>query len=317
MALIRNTKGFFFMMLTVVILSLFVISATVLTGYAARKSVQDRVSSVTDFVVGVEEDLPRMMFVFGFRAVYLAEQEIISDGYVNNFSEMFVEAFFNETIDGMTTPDIAEVLEDSTYDDIIEEFNERGSRLGINMNFSNPDIDVTQDDPWSLRITFSANFTASDINGLVSWNKSMTVVKYVAITNFTDPIYVRNTNGEFNQRIVRSPYTVPFLNADFTPNYTQLKEQVDNAYYINVNDAPSFIDRLEGDFDATGPYGIESLVDLDDLPSWVVRKQKSMVDHHYFSNDPYTDTCSDIHLLPEWFEIDDNRLLNIYGLACG
>ncbi|MCA9485608.1 MAG: hypothetical protein KC506_02075 [Nanoarchaeota archaeon] len=298
------------MMLTVVILSLFLISATVFSGYAVRKSVQERVSSVTDFVVSVEEDLPRMMFVFGFRAVYLEQVEIVSSGYIDDFPEFFEEAFFNETINGGASLETQEILEGSTYEDIITEFNERGSKLGVVVNFSEPHINISQDDPWNLKVLFSANFTASDANGLVSWNKTMEIVKYISIQNFTDPLYVRNTNGEFNQRIVQSPYRVPFS------DNSELSDQVDNAYYVNVNDAPSFIDRIEGDISATGPNGIESLVDLDDLPDWVDRKQKSMVDHHYFSNVAYTDTCSGLSSLPSWFEIDRDKLVNTYGLTC-
>jgi hypothetical protein len=310
MDLISNRRGFFFMMLTVIILSLFVISATVLTGYAARKSVQDRVSSVTDFVVSVEEDLPRMMFVFGYRAVYLAQGEIIDTGYVSNFSEFFEEAFFNGTINGASDLTIDEILEDSTYYDLVDEFNERGSRLGVEVNFSNPSIDVTQEDPWNLRVTFSANFTASDVNGLVSWNKTMVVVKHIAISNFTDPFYVRNTNGLYNQRIVQTTYSLFSDGAD-------LRDHMENGYYLNSSDAPSFIDRLEGRYNSQNANGIESLVNVEEIKNTVPQeyfdeKSKSMIDFQYFSSlDPPN---SQVPGMPSWFRIDSARLVSVYGL---
>lgn len=295
-------------MLTVVILSLFVISATVFSGYVVRKSIQERVSSVTDFVVDVEEDLPRMLFVFGFRAVFLTEQEIVA-GDVENFSALFEEAFFNGSFNGVDK-DI--ILNGAKYEDIVDKLNQRGEKIGVRMNFTNPSIKVNQSDPWNLRVEFNANFTASDLGGLVSWNKSMSIVEYISISNFTDPLYVKNTNGEYNRRIVQTPY-------NFTNGVSDLSAHLSGSYYVaNVN-SPSFIDRLEGNFLVSSPNGIESLVnidDLNDLPSWYDRGEKSMIDYQYFSSiNPGYCEVSGMPASQSWFRIDSSRVGD-YGVLC-
>jgi len=299
-----NKKGIFFMMLTIILLSLFLISSTFLSAYAMRKSVQKRVESLSDFVSETEEDLERQIFVFGFRTIFLIQGKIVDTGQPSSsVRDIFQEAFFNQTINDEIQP----LLIDASFVDIVERIQNRAGIVSANVSFSNPIINITQDDPWNLKVTFTSDFFVEDGNHLASWNKTLVSTTYISIENFTDPVYTRETNNEWNPYIVRTPFT------NFTLD--NLTDQVENTYYKEHVGAPSFIDRLEGNFDppGDGANGIESLVYLPN-PVLGGSLDKSVVDYIYFSSLDPVDTCQIVGM-PSWFRLDPGHT-GEYGAVC-
>ena len=305
---VKNKKGIFFLMLTLIIISLFLLSVTFFSEVALRKSVQKRVETLSDFVKATEDDLPRQLFITGFRTVFVVQRNIVASGNYpsETVEETFKEAFFNGTVEGNAEP----ILFGATYDDLVSDVQSRAREISADVQFSNASVSLSQEDPWNIKIDFVAGFYASDINHLASWNKTLHSVSYIRISNFSDPLYL--LNGFQERKIIETPY----LNFP-----SELQQHVGDcgaecSYYMARVGAPSFIDRLEGNY-LVLKYpneGIESLVYFPAFPNppGPPYNSRSVVDYLYF-NDPTSGDCS----LPgvySWFWLDTEHL-DDYGFT--
>ena len=81
-----------------------------------------------------------------------------------------------------------------------------------------------------------------------------------------------------------------------------------SSYYRSHTDAPSFLNRLQGNLSAS-QYGIESLVNLQKLSSQgVPTQQKTVVDYIYFSTQ--NPAHNGVSGMPSWFRLMP-RILHI------
>ena len=120
-----------------------------------------------------------------------------------------------------------------------------------------------------------------------------------------------NTNGLVAPKIVKTPYSSFVSGA----NISNLSSHLKNSFYIASTNAPSFLDRLEGRIVASD-YGIESLVNLDELAKQGISvKQKSVIDYIYFS-EASGEGCRVLPSgMPSWFRLDNAHLVS-YGVTC-
>jgi len=306
MGLMRNKKGIFFMLMTIVIISLFVLSASFFSTVALRKSVQKRVETLSDFVSNTESDLSRQISIFGHRAVLSMISEISGGGAVDYLSisveDAVNEAFFNATIGGNPS----DILTDTTFYELQDLLRQRAATISAVANLTNPRINMTQDDPWNVKIVFSADLFVEDKNKLVSWNKTFSTDVYIHIQNFTDPVYIVGTGGTDNPRLTKTNITIFDI--------TTLGEQLDNRYYRNHTGAPSFIDRLEGNIVSPRypEYGVESLVHLQQLG--LPDTGQSIVDYIYFSSSGAG--CRVSGAPYSWVRLDSPGHTTAYGVFC-
>src|SRR3989338_8532549 len=91
-----------------------------------KKTINDRIETLNDFVLAVEEDLPRQVYISSFRIIFLFENNITEHGaYITNFNETINEAFFNGTIYNVTQ----ELMQGVTYSGIVEATNEKARKI--------------------------------------------------------------------------------------------------------------------------------------------------------------------------------------------
>ena len=280
-----NKKGIFFTVLVIVILSLFLLSYTFLSLAEQRKLIQKRIETMNSFLFSVEEDLERQLFISGFRIIFLFEKHILegrgqgANGYIADVNDSFNEAFYEGTIEGYIDEEITLLMTGVTFSNITYNINKKASKINVEIDLLKPLIEITQEDPWNVKITFTSNLIMQDLAGLASWNRTQIVVTYIPIQGFEDPIYPLETSNIANTIIInRTPYT----NFDSDDDLT---DHAENTYYINNTDAPSFLDRLEGNIAASSSCcGIESLA----VPKLTSVSGISIVDHEYFSQPPTT-----------------------------
>lgn len=296
-----NKKAMFFTILAIAILSLFVVSYTFSSVIKDRKSINKRITTMNNFVFSVEQDLPRQLYISGYRTIFLFEKSIADTGiYITNLNEKFQEAFFNGTING----EVQEVMQGATFSDIQTSLNEKANKINADVSLTNPSFAVEQEDPWHIKVTLTANLLIKDKTNLVSWNKTSVIVTYISIENFEDPLYVVNTGGLVTNKINRTVYEVPIAIAN-------LPSHAENSFYINSTSAPSFLDRLQGNLEAN-ENGIESLVYFPRLSAQgITIKDKSCVDYIYFSSS--NPSAQNIAGMPDWFKLD-NEHLGLYGV---
>lgn len=298
-----NRKGIFFTSIAILLISLLLITYTVYSKADERKSIQRRIETMNTFVHSLEEDISRKVFIAGFRSIFTFENKIIETGsYIPDVSAGFQEMFFNGSLNGIAQP----IMNGATMTDITSSINAISGKVNINVTLSNPNIIIDQTDPWNVRVRLTGNLTIKDSSNLVSWKRELSSESFVPIEYFDDPIYTLSTGGIITQKINKTIYS-QFDSATLLI-HTQSK------YYKASAEAPSFIDRLQGNINLSSPYGVESLVDLQDLENKGVSiSQKTIVDHIYFSSSS-TSYCH-VSGTPSWFYLDNNHLPS-YNATC-
>ncbi|MCU0642187.1 MAG: hypothetical protein MUF61_01225 [archaeon] len=297
----RGKKGVFFTAMVIVIISLLGVSYLFYSNLQNREAVHNRISTMNNYLVSIEKNLPRQLYISGFRAVFSVESRITETGnFVSDINSSLNELFFNGTI--YSEP--REIMAGATMSDILDSMNSNAEKVNAVINISDAQFSVSQIDPWSLRFVLTMNLILSDRENLVRWNKTEIVESFVPITDFEDPFYALNTNNLVTNNITRTPYT--------TFGQDNLSAHALNSYYKSSAKAPSFLDRLEGKT-SPNPNGIESFVNLNELSSQgIAIEEKSAIDYIYFSsNDPPNTHISG---MPSWFRIDNDHLAD-YNLA--
>jgi len=300
-----NKKGLFFTVLAIALLSLFLASYGIYSFSQNRESIDKRIKTMNSYVSSLETDIPRKLYISGYRIIFIIEEKLIKEGsYATNLSTELPEAFFNGTLYGEDYVSSGGFLYGATFPDIVNDINKKASRLNINVSFINPGISISQDDPWHVKVSLDSNLIIEDRGGLVRWNRTSAFYTYIPIANFEDPLYTLNTNAKVVNKFIKTNHSVPFSAAE-------LASQAENSYYVNHTDAPSFLKRLEGDFSAD-ENGIESLVNTPELSGQgVVVSDKCIIDYVYFddaNNPPY-------HIpggASSWIKICDSHS-GIYG----
>ncbi|MBT7929016.1 hypothetical protein HN682_03750 [Candidatus Peregrinibacteria bacterium] len=304
-----NKKGMVFTLITIVILSLFIISYSTYSIVKNKNVVNSRITTLNNFVASVEQDLPRQIFISGYRAIFLIEKNMLDEGkYTANVNNTLNELFFNGTLNETSQP----LMDDAIFS-VIQTFLEgNADKINAEIQLLDPTISISQSDPWNLKITLNTTLIINDKGNLVSWNKSSSIDSLIPIKNFEDPLYLLNTQGKVTNKINQSPYQIFVTGAD----YTNLTNHFQNSLYIHSTSAPNFLMRLEGNLNAD-PNGIESMVHPQKLiDQGVTPKYKSVIDYIYFgTSDPAKYTVPSVSNLI--LDDEDNHLTiyNVSGVA--
>lgn len=295
-----NKKSQMFSLIAIALIILFFAGYELYSYTLDRTAINRRIRTMDNFLFSLEKNLEREIYITGYRTVFLAEDRIAKTGqYIYNTDNFFSEAFFNGSVAGNST----EIMIGARYSDILQFTNEKASNINVEIDMNNPQIRVYQQDPWNIAVLFSFNLTMKDKGNLASWQRQESIKSLIGIEGFEDPIYIINTNGKLAYKINRTIYTTFAVGSDVS----NLNSHVKNRYYAENPDAPSFLNRLEGNL-AADVNGIESLADLEEFAKQnIIVQDKSCVDHVYFSSsNPQSYT---IQGMPSWFKLDDAHLI--------
>ena len=300
----ENKRGMFFTVIVIFIITLFFMSYTIYDLVSDRGSINKRVETLNNFVFSIEQDIPRYLYIAGFRSVFLVHEEIVaSGGYVGSVEDSFDELFYEGSLNGVEK----DLMNGATFDDMVDSFGQLAGKVNANISFGLLGVLIDQQDPWNIRISLNVSMEVYDQGGLVSWNKEMVIDSFVPIENFEDPMYLVGT-GPVTNAIIRSPYEVFVSGSDVS----NLRDHVENSYYVASDSAPSFLDRLEGT-NAANVNGIESFVYLPGLTAQgVSTSDKSCVDYIYFSSS--NPSHFSVSGMPSWFGIDADHV-DAYGVG--
>jgi hypothetical protein len=294
-----NKKGVFFTVIVIALLSVFLISFGTYSVIKSREDINNRIATMNSFVALIEDDLPRKLYISGFRVIFLLEKRIIENGtYIDNVTLRFNETFFTGELYGIEQDE--NMTRGVTFSEIVKNINEKASKMNINVTLRNSRIMVSQDDPWNVKINFTTNLLIEDRSKLALWNRTFTATAFVPIENFEDPIYAVGTDANVANEINRTIYS------GF--GVANLSGHSINSYYINSTSGPSFLDRLEGNL-GPNPNGIESMVNFDKLISAGLSIKdlgfKTTIDYIYF-NDSWDPISCRVNGIPSsWYRIDD------------
>jgi hypothetical protein len=302
-------KAVLLTLITITILSLFAITYTTHSLFQDRFAVNERISTLNSLVASIEQDLPRQIYISGYRSILIFSRQIVEEGvYVSDLDASLSELFFNATLDGYHQ----DLMDDAVFSSIESFLSTNAQKVNADISLQNPTISMSQSDPWNIEVILDVNLIVNDKGGLANWNKTLSVVSLIPITNFDDPVYSVNTAGRVLLRINQTPYQTFVTGSD----YTNLQDHFQNSLYIASTSAPNFIMRLQGNL-SSSPTGIESLVNPQKLADvGISAKYKSVVDYIYFSAyDPTKYTVPAVSNLI--LDDQDNHLAkyNVSGVA--
>jgi len=229
-----NKKGMFFTVLAIALLSLFLVSYSVYAVVKERQAVNKRIHTMNNFVFSIEQDLPRKLYISSFRIIFLLESEIIKTGnYITNLNSTFEEAFFDGTIYG----EVQGLMQGVTFSGIETSLNDKAKNTNLQISLSSPNLSITQEDPWNVKVTLKTDLFIKDQGDLAHWNRSAVIDTYIRIDNFEDPLYIVGTCGLVTNKINQTLYNFPITIGNLPSHST-------NSYYVESTSAPSFLDRL-------------------------------------------------------------------------
>ncbi len=261
--------------------------------------VEVRISTMNNFIKDVEQDLEKGLRISSFRAFASMNEFVASNGsFIGDVDAGFSELMLNGSLLG-TDPSL---MQDSTFIDWADKIEVQAQKLDIDVEFIIADVQISQDDPWTIQVTSQVNFTVNDSKGTSSWQRSKSISTNIPIKDFEDPLYLVNSDGKITNTIDPSPII------DFVDNgdMTNLMLHANNSYYIISQSAPSYLKRLEGDL-SNSSAGIESLVNVADFEAQGISAlDRSIVDYIYFGIQATTNYR--INNTPSWFKIDSGHL---------
>jgi hypothetical protein len=295
----------FFTIVAVVMIIPFLIFYAYHSSVDESGAINARINTMNNFVFSLEQDIPRQLYIAGYRTIFIFEKKISNEGsYISDLNSSFNELFFNRSLNGIDE----EIMTGATYEDIKTSMEDMGKNINVNVFVQSNSIRMMQEDPWRIKIVFDAIISVEDSGGLASLNKSGKYYAYIPIESFEDPLYMISTSGLVARKINKTVYN-PLVNGEDAANLSLHNQQ---GLYIASNLAPSFLDRLEGKSSAN-EFGIESLVYLPELSEQgILVQQKSCVDYIYFSDQ--NPSSHNIRGMPSWFYLDSGHL-NLYNAA--
>lgn len=306
---LKNKRGMIFTLMVIALLTFFIITYSTYSLIKDRDPINRRINTLNSFVATVEQDLPRHLFISGYRTIFILQQYTLDEySYITNMNQSIEEIFFNGTLYG----EQKSLMDDGKFSNIESSLNSNANKINAKVTLLNPEISLIMEDSWNMKFILNTTLIIEDSSNLASWNRSATFESLIPINTFLDPIYHIGTSGKVTNEISQTPY----LNFVSGTDYSNLTLHFQNSHYKESTSAPNFLDRLQGDFSAS-PNGIESLIYPQELINQGVSvKYKSVIDYIYFSsNDPAKYSIPTISNLI--LDDEDNHLTiyNVSGVA--
>lgn len=307
---LKNKKGLIYSFIALLIISIIIITSITSKNenisnqtYSESRAIKNldlKLKSITD-------DITRGIYIVGFRTLLASDQIILQNGnYFEERDKILSKLFINGTYNNQKN----EILNGSTFNDFRKNIEDVFKNENIDLNLTLNNVSFSQDSPWHVLFTINITIEMEDFTKIASWKKNEILQNRVIIFELNDPLYIVETNKRAVNQIRKSNISTFVINS----NITGLKTHINNQFYIESKNAPSYLDRLSGDFNSN-EFGIESLVNSSYLHSQgLAIKERSAVDYIYFTNNEI-DSQYNIQNLPSWFYLDeDNNNIEKYGV---
>ncbi len=296
-----SKKAIFFTFIAIMLIATALFSFTVHSRYSLKSKalvIETRVSTMNSFMADIDKDIERGLFISSHRSVLSLIDWVSSEGkFLNDTESGFAELLLNGTLYG----EQQSLMESTTFPDWASKMQQQGSRINLQISMAVQNVSIAHSDPWTLNVLLETLVYVKDSTGLAEWNTTKSISALVSILGMEDPIYALKTGGKAANKFNITPFE-HFVEGNDTSN---LQSHAEHSYYISWSMAPSFLMRLEGNF-STSEYGIESLVNLQELIDQGIQvQQRSIVDHIYWSN--RTISSSLISGMPSWFRLDNEN----------
>jgi hypothetical protein len=282
-----NKKGMFFTVIAIAFIVVFIFAFTFNVGSRLTNQMQiteSRISSINEFILDLERDTERGLYISSYRALLAVEEYIINQGeFVDDVEVAFEELLINGTINGTSLS----LIESSTFTQWTSQVSSEGDNFNLNVNVTPLTVNLVQQDPWNVLVTVNVSYYVEDSAQTSSWNYSKGINTTISIINFEDPLYVVNSLGRLTNTIQTTPYEGNYTYESGGNWYVDnLVAHINQSYYAENTNAPSFLMRLENNLSAS-ENGIESMVNLKKVSDFglTIDTDASIIDYLYWNDD--------------------------------
>ncbi len=275
----KSKKSMFFTITAVLLLLALTVVLSLQASYkpSDRAVAETRIETMNEFVRTVKSDLQRGLYISSFRAVMSMEEFVSEGAFLNSSSSGFRDAIMTGRISNQSMS----LMQGSTLPDWAARINAKASEIDVRANISVDGISISQKDSWILLAEANITINITDSLNTAAWHLNESVKSAITIIGLEDPVFSIGTQGRVIRQVNATLYEGNYVSGADTTN---LKRHIDGFYYTNSTSGPSFLMRLEGNYNAS-PYGIESFVNVPELQQkGVPQFQRSMVDYIYFGN---------------------------------
>src|SRR6056297_599022 len=187
-----NKKAQAFTMISLFIMGLIAVGYAMENMVDEEDNIRARVETANSFVFSMKEDLKRQLYTAGYRAIFIAEDNISRTGnYINDFESFFLGAIIN----GTGTENSSVIMQGAKLSDIKQNLQDSAQKMNMNVNLSDISLSVKQKTPWKLEIVMNFSYYIEDRSDLASWEGNESVSSEIDVTNFEDPLFFIETGG--------------------------------------------------------------------------------------------------------------------------
>ncbi len=287
------SAGIFYSLMVLSLLAPIVLYITSYMGAVQTQGEQMTVKfegiELANYADSIALDVPRVLDIASKRAIVAVIDYTDTYGRTVNDSDGELKhlILLNNYSNGASAP----IMMDSSFANWIRSTELIGANHGFIANISVMNLKINHSDPFTLNFSIELQANITDRGGNMKLFRIYNATTLVPIEGFTDPIYPLNTLGSIERKIKKANMTIN--------DTTSLSYMINESWYTNSSEAPSFMERLQGclstkdvPHNCTNKYpnmGIESFVNFYELvqsapKGMPVRPNSTMVDHLYFNS---------------------------------
>ena len=258
------------------------------------------VVSMQKFIDDTLNDFDRAFYIAIYRTILSANEYITSQqDFLSN------QDLFTLTVNGTINNNIINLSASDNLNDWKKSINTIAKDFKIDFNATFNNIEAYHSSPWYLnfKINVTFNFYSQDKKTNFTFDQIRNTK--ISIIGFEDPFYSYYSKGTSFSNINKSQY---FLD-ELYGNENKIDEFALKGFYIENDDAPSFLNRIYGNF-SSDKNGIERMINVEELNSEFYINS-SIIDHLYWQGESQNYLVKNSSLY--WLRLDEQHL-NYYGL---
>ena len=214
----RSSKGFIFTLLVVVLFLLVLLTVRAwLKGQQAQEElngVRIRAGVLAGFISSADAEAERMTGISGTRAAYYSAFYASRNRTpLDDAPSGIGEIAWNGTLDGRatylcsgSTCRFTSQMENMTMSQWLGALSSSASRRGFALAWGGGTMSATQEDYYSVGVGSSLWLRVDDVNGAVSFNRTLGSEAHVNITGFEDPLFTLSLGAAKRRYIAPWPY---------------------------------------------------------------------------------------------------------------
>jgi len=301
---LKNKKGMFFSIIVTSIIILILVSMNI--NYETDINLKNSYTleyakDLENFVIDTSNDFERAFYISFYRTILSANE------YISQYQEFITRKdLLSLIVNGTIKNEKINLSANDNLNDWKKSILNLAENYKIDFDFEIIDFNIYQKDLWNLESSLLIVFNFTSENNKINYSFSKFFVTQINIIEFEDPFYNYFGNGRIFSTIYDSKYSFE----EIFSNQTIFDEIILNKKYIANLDAPSFLNRLQGNF-SSSEFGIMRIINLEDLDI-NMRINSSLADYIYWQGEveSYFLNNSDI----SWLRLDQENI-DYYGLT--